>query len=116
MQFNLRRFLTNNKELRQSFEENVKDRNGGKVLGIEWDEFTDKLTFRLSDIFKNSLNVKPTKRNILAIISSIYDPVRYLQPVTIELKILPQEICKVKVEWDDVIDFIVPKWKAFGTV
>ena len=98
MQFNLRGFITNNNELHRSFEENVKDRNGGNVLGIKWDEFTDKLTSRLSDIFKDSLNVKPTKRNILAIISSIYDPVRYLQPITIELKILPQEICKKKVE------------------
>ena len=34
----------------------------------------------------------------------------YLQPLTIQLKIIFQEICKVKVEWDDVIDFIVPKW------
>ena len=59
-QFNLRKFHTNNKELRQSFEENVKDTSHGKVLGIEWEEFTDKLLFRLSDIFKNSLNVKPT--------------------------------------------------------
>ena len=58
-QFNLRKFHTN-KELRQSFEENVKDTSHGKVLGIEWEEFTDKPLFRLSDIFKNSLNVKPT--------------------------------------------------------
>ena len=28
------------------------DTNGGKVLGIEWDEFTNKLIYRLSDIFK----------------------------------------------------------------
>ena len=55
----LGKFHTNNKELRQSFEENVKDTSHGKVLGIEWEEFTDKLIFRLSDIFKNSLNVKP---------------------------------------------------------
>ena len=34
-QFNLRKFCTNNKELHQSFEENVKDTNGGKVLGVE---------------------------------------------------------------------------------
>ena len=44
-QFNLRKFRTNNRELPQSFEENVKDTNGGKVLGIEWDEFNDKLIF-----------------------------------------------------------------------
>ena len=58
-QFNLRKFHTN-KELRQSFEENVKDTSHGKVLGIEWEEFTEKLIFRLIHIFTNSLNVKPT--------------------------------------------------------
>ena len=83
-QFNLRKFRTNNKELRQSFEENLKDANGGKVLGTEWDEFTDKLIFRLSDIFKNSLNIKPINRNILTIISPIYELVGYLQPITIQ--------------------------------
>ena len=36
----------------------------------------------------------------------------YLQPITIQRKILFQEICKVKVEWDDVIDFIVPIWES----
>ena len=65
----------------------MKDTNGGKVLGIEWDEFTNKLIYRLSDIFRKSLNVKTTKCNILAIISSIYDPVGYLQAITIQLKI-----------------------------
>ena len=45
MQFNLRKFRANNRELPQSFEENVKDTNSGKVLGIERDEFNDKLIF-----------------------------------------------------------------------
>ena len=65
----------------------MKDTNGVKVLGIEWDEFTSKLIYRLSEIFRKSLNVKPTKCNILAITSSIYDPVGYLQVITIQLKI-----------------------------
>ena len=113
-QFNRQKFCTNDKELQQFFEEEVKDTNIDKVLSIEWDEFIDKLIFWLSDIFcfvfvLSFLNVTPTKRHILAIISSIYDPVGYLQPITTQLKILIQEICKVKFEWDDVIDIIVPK-------
>ena len=108
-QLNLRKFRTNNKQLRQSFEENVKDPNGGKVLGIEWDDFTDKLIFRLSDVFKNPLTIKPINLNTLTIISPIYEPVGCLQPITIQRKILFQEICKVKVEWDNVMDFNVPK-------
>ena len=50
-QFNLQKFCTNEKELQQFFEEEVKDTNVDKVLSIEWDEFIDKLIFWLSDIF-----------------------------------------------------------------
>ena len=46
--------------------------------------------FRLDDIFKDATNVVPTKRNILSVISTVYDPVGYLQPFTIQLKILFQ--------------------------
>ena len=42
---------------------------------------------------------------------SVYDPVEYLQPIIVQLKIIIQEICKLKVEWDHVIDSLLPKWK-----
>ena len=58
----------------------------GKVVGIKWDDDNDKLIFRLNEIFKDALNIQPTKRNILSVMSTIYNPV-YLQPVTIQLKI-----------------------------
>ena len=83
-----------------------------KVLGIEWDDINDKLIFNVNEIFKDAINIQPTKRNILSIISTIYDPVGYLQPITIPLKILFQEICKLKVDWDEIIEVIVPKWKG----
>ena len=33
----------------------------GKVLGIEWDDDSDRLIFRLNEIFKDALNIQPTK-------------------------------------------------------
>ena len=36
----------------------------------------------------------------------------YLQPVTIQLKILFQEICKLKVDGDDIIEDTLPKWNS----
>ena len=132
VQFNLRKWRTNNKELRESIEpfdvnieivkngavnmgivnsqtvnsEFVNKMKNGKVLGIEWDDDNDKLIFRLNEILKDALNIQPTKRNILSVISTIYDPVGYLQLVTIQLKILFQEICKLKVDWNDIIEEI----------
>ena len=127
VQFNLRKWRTNSQELRDflalfnandetvyskvnSDNVNIKTVNSdnvntklvpnnryAKVLGIEWDDIRDKLVFRLNEIFKDAADIQPTKRNILSIISTIYDPVGYLQPVTIQLKILFQEICKLNV-------------------
>ena len=52
------------------------------------------------------------KSNILSTIPTIYDPVGYLEPITIQLKILFQEICNLDVDWDDVVKEILPKWKS----
>ena len=73
---------------------------------------SNKLVFRLNEIFKDALNIQPPKRNILSVVSTIYDPVGYLQPVTIQLKILFQETCKLKVDWGDIIEDILPKWNS----
>ena len=37
-------------------------------------EIEDILVFQLHDTFKDAANVIPTKRNILSVISTIYDP------------------------------------------
>ena len=67
--------------------------------------------FRLDDIFKDATNVVPTKRNILSVISTVYDPVGYLQPFTIQLKILFQKICNLNINWDDSIGALLVEWK-----
>ena len=45
----------------------------------------------------------------MSVIASVYDPVAYLQPIVIKLKILFQKICKSKLEWDDDIGILVMK-------
>ena len=127
VQFNVRKFRSNSKELRTYFEmlENVnivnnavnkevvdsKNNNEQKILGILWDEIEENLVFRLADIFKDATNVVSTKRNILSVISTVYDPVGYLQPLTIQLKILFQKICKLNINWDDSIGELLVEWK-----
>ena len=44
-----------------------------------------------------------TKRDILKIMASCYDPVGWIQPAVIKSKILFQESCKLKISWDDKI-------------
>ena len=45
----------------------------------------------------------------MSVIASVYDPVAYLQPIVIKLKILFQKICKSKLEWDDDTGILVMK-------
>ena len=45
-----------------------------KFWGVLLDEIEDNLLFRLKDIFKDSTDVIPTKRNILSVILIVYDP------------------------------------------
>ena len=122
-QFNVRKFRSNSKELRTYFEtlenKNIvnntvnkevvdgKINNEQRILGILWDQIEDNLVFRLYDIFKDATNVVSTKRNILSVISTVYNPVGYLQPLTIQLKILFQKICKLNINWDDSIGELV---------
>ena len=39
-----------------------------------WDHQRDVISLKFSEIFKEAVNVIPTKRNILSIIASVYDP------------------------------------------
>ena len=122
-QFNVRKFRSNSKELRTYFEtlENVnikimlyinkfagsKVNNEQKILGILRDESEDNLVFRLDHIFKDATNILPTKRNIWSVISTVYDPVGYLQPFTIQLKILFQRIFELNIDRDDSIGKLI---------
>ena len=48
-----------------------------KVLGIVWDKKSDDFVFRFDDIAKDANKNKCTKRNLLSIIVSIYDPIGF---------------------------------------
>ena len=70
--------------------------NSEKVLGLYWDHQRDVISLKISEIFKEAVNIVPTKRNILSVIARVYDPTGYLQPLAIMLKIIFQEIMQVK--------------------
>ena len=51
---------------------------------------------------KDAHKPKPTKVNILKIVSSFYDPIGLIRPtILISLKILLQEVHRLKLSWDD---------------
>ena len=98
---NLRNFINDQENI---YKESRNDDIGDKVLGIVWKENEDNLEIDNKSYFEKALTVVPTKRNVLKIIAGIYDPLGFIQSVTVRYKIFFQEICTAKYNWDDILD------------
>ena len=82
-----------------------------KVLGMVWDASTDLLKF--CSKFKNTeeffaslkLNRKPTwtKRLILKLSATVYDPTGLISPFTVRARSLLQDLWKEELSWDSPI-------------
>ena len=78
-----------------------------KTLGLSWDTRLDRLTFkatmgRMSEDIRSERR-KPTKREVLRITMSIFDPLGLLAPFVVGSKILLQDIWRSGCGWDTVI-------------
>lgn len=69
-----------------------------------------------SDCFQFRVNVSKkaaTRRGVLSVVSSIYDPLGLLAPVVLPAKIFLQQLCKDKLTWDEVMpDKLAQYWNA----
>lgn len=55
-----------------------------------------------------------TRRGILSVASSLYDPLGLLAPLTLIPKLVIQDLCRQKYKWDENIpDFHVQNWRAW---
>ena len=69
-----------------------------RTLGLRWDMQQDMF------IFDATLKSKPnTHRGILSLTSSIYDPLGFLAPIILPAKKLLQDLCKQRLDWDDLV-------------
>ncbi|XP_014668804.1 PREDICTED: uncharacterized protein LOC106810053 [Priapulus caudatus] len=69
-----------------------------RVLGVEWLMESDTFRFRIV------VNDKPaTRRGLLSIVSSIFDPHGFVAPFVLTAKVLLQELCDMKLGWDEDI-------------
>ena len=60
---------------------------GQKVLGVSWNPPSDTLEFDITNIARSLHELEPTKRDIVGVSSRVYDPLGFLSPVVIMLKI-----------------------------
>ncbi|XP_065084915.1 uncharacterized protein LOC135707112 [Ochlerotatus camptorhynchus] len=86
-----------------------------KVLGMWWDTKTDTFRYKLSTERNQELisGLKhPTKRDVLRVMMSVYDPLGLISHYMVYLKLLFQEIWREGSSWDDEIGVRqLMKWK-----
>lgn len=108
--FRLTKWISNSREVLQSISQENRakdiqqldlDRDKlpvERALGLQWSVDAD--TFQ----FKISLKTQPcTRRGILSVVSSVYDPLGFLAPVILPAKVILQELCRKTLGWDDTI-------------
>ena len=70
------------------------------VLGLGWEPHTDMLRITTREKITNIASCKLTKRKVLSLISSVFDPLGLLSPLGIKEKIFIQTLSKDKMSWD----------------
>ena len=117
--FRLTKWLSNDKRLLEHISSHerakvVVDLNNvgnscERVLGVQWDFENDKFQFNVC------LNEKPfTRRGILSVASSLFDPLGFVAPVVLKAKFLLQNLCREGLGWDERIpDDYVQVWKQW---
>ena len=102
---NLRKWRTNNQKLREKINETEsileKVLQNSNILGLIWDEEKDVFIFDFAKLAETASKQKPSKRSILSILSSFYDTTGFNQTMTVTMKVLFQDICNSKINWDD---------------
>lgn len=89
-----------------------------RVLGMFWQTSTDIFTYSLKytklDDDLMAMKRKPTKREMLRVLMSIFDPLGLLSNFLVYLKILLQDIWRERIGWDEQINGTQnDKWKRW---
>ena len=78
---------------------------GQKVLEVHWNVNKDQFKLDLLDLGSVAQDMdvpNPTKGDVVSITAKYFDPLGVICPVTIiQFKILFQEMCKLKINWDE---------------
>lgn len=107
---NLREWSSNSEEFMHEIS-NTYQNQTIKLLGLEWHLKEDTLRLR----FNNNKPNANTKRDILRIIASVYDPCGFATPSLLPGKLLLQELWKEKIKWDTPIpESFTSKWKEIN--
>ena len=103
--FSLKKRVTNRPGILSEYVKGISDaesevdkKSECRALGIIWNPSDD--VFRFAFSLPDHLW---TRRYILSVMSSVYDPLGFLAPVILPAKILLQDICRERLDWDTLL-------------
>ncbi len=119
--FILEKWVSNSRAVLQSVTEDRRAKEL-KELNLDRDDLPMERALGLlwcveSDSFKFRMEVKHqplTRRGMLSMTSSVYDPLGMLAPVTLSAKMMQQELCRKSCGWDEAMPLdIGNQWKRW---
>jgi len=126
--FSVCNWTSNSKEVMESIPEELRAKEwknmniceetmeAGRVLGLWWDNGKDIFTFKLN-FHKVPVQIvngsrRPTKREILKLVMSVFDPLGFVAHLVIKAKILLQDVWRGGFEWDqELSEDLFDRWK-----
>ena len=97
---------------------NLMDGGNSRILGMNWQPQSDHFCF----VFK-FVNIKekilkfleiPTKRQVLSVVMSVFDPFGFVANFMVTGKILVQKTWKAGIQWDDALpENLFNRWKMW---
>ncbi|XP_043209587.1 uncharacterized protein LOC122374727 [Amphibalanus amphitrite] len=80
-----------------------------RTLGIDWDTDTDMLSIHVTPRVR-----EVTRRGILSVVSSFFDPLGLVSPFILRGKLLLRELCREGCGWDDPVPSdVADAWKEW---
>ncbi|XP_041920573.1 uncharacterized protein LOC121684581 [Alosa sapidissima] len=108
--FTLTKWISNNRTILQTLPEEHKakdlrelnlDRDKlpvERALGLQWCIETDSFKFKMETHQRSC-----TRRGMLSVSSSVFDPIGFLAPVLLPAKTMLQELCRRNFGWDETV-------------
>ena len=124
--FNMRKWKTNDADLREKIKSESKDAvenqvavkgqegeaSATKVLGVKWNQVRDEMSIDFAKI--STMQHEPTQRGILRTIAAIYDPLGVASPVSIIAKVIYHDVCMQGNGWDEEIsEELLKRWQKW---
>lgn len=88
-------------------------KNEHKVLGLNWNCVSDEFIFKFEALLKLAESLESTRRSLLKVTLSFFDPLGILSPVLVQMKLF-QLLCQESVAWDAPLPEPVRRqWKTW---